>query len=260
MTEPKWCPHCGAQHEGAVALCEKCRAAGVVAAPPPARDQPVMLPAPEPFAAPPKSKAGPTRALVAAVGAVAVAGAAAAALLWWPAKMPAPGADAPRAGAPGPVLAAEPPDEGKGEGPAPFRDPVEPRAAATGQGPAPFRDPVEPSAAATVQEPLAARDPAEPRPPVGIAGEYWRETEPPGRPRKLSLCPDGRYFEYSAKLGRWSTAGSDEGKLAIALDSGKSLELPFRILREPRTCSPAGCDAEFDGVRYGRDPTLGNCQ
>lgn len=202
MTEPKWCPHCGAQHEGALALCEKCRAAGAVVAAALVPDKPQMLPAPGPFEARPKAKGSPARALTAVAGAVVLAGAAAAAIVWWPPSKVAPEAAA---------------------------------------GLAPLRAPGEPAAA------------------VGIAGEYWRETEPPGRPRKMSLCPDGRYFEYSAQVGRWSTPGGDEGKLALALDSGKVLELPFRILREPKYCSPAGCDAEFDGARYGRDPTLGNC-
>jgi hypothetical protein len=236
-----------------------------------------MLPAPGPFESGPRPKASPARALIAVGGAVVLAGAAAAALVWWPAKAPNSASAATTLGAPAGLLAAVPT---AGLEPAPFREPGQPTAA-VGTEPPPFRDPGQPAAAGTepvpFREPGAPaavpgtgpapfREPVEPAaavgtaPGVGIAGEYWRETEPPGRPRKMSLCPDGRYFEYSAKVGRWSSPGGNEGKLAIALDSGKTLELPFRILREPRFCSLAGCDAEFDGARYGRDPTLGNCQ
>ncbi|MHB8873315.1 MAG: hypothetical protein ACYC8T_06480 [Myxococcaceae bacterium] len=215
MSDPKWCSHCGAQHTGALALCEKCLAAGAAPAAPSAPEPPKAAPA--------ASEKKPVNVALAMGGAVAVVMVAAVVYL----LVAGPKAPVPAAGT-----------QAKA---APVADPFEP--AEPGE-PTPFRE-----------------EPAPPGLPAGgIAGEYWRETEPPGRPRKMSLCPDGTYFEYSSRVGRWTSTGNDEGKVAIAMENGRAVELDYRILREPRFCSKAGCDAEFAGARYGRDPTLGNCR
>ena len=94
----------------------------------------------------------------------------------------------------------------------------------------------------------------------GLAGEFSALAQTPGRPQSLSLCPDGRYFEGGSKVGSWSgPAQGDQGTLEVRPDRASPFKLTYRILREKRFCSPAGCDLELDGLRYGLDPTMGNC-
>ncbi|MHB8873588.1 MAG: hypothetical protein ACYC8T_07870 [Myxococcaceae bacterium] len=133
-----------------------------------------------------------------------------------------------------------------------FNAPWEPRAV-----PAPETEQPAVGGDAPVSQPLAEAPQAAAA--VGIGGEYWNETDTPGRPQRLSLCPDGRYFEGASRVGRWlGPAESDEGAIEILPDGRPPFSLTFRILREPRFCSPEGCAAELDGLPYMR-ATLGNC-
>jgi hypothetical protein len=96
---------------------------------------------------------------------------------------------------------------------------------------------------------------------AGLAGEYAAATETPGRPTKVALCPDGRYFENDRRDGSWSPADlEDSGTLEIRADRRPQFTTAYRILRGAPSCTAEGCELELNGVRYERAPAPSVCQ